>query len=94
MSFQSNLGGIRAWGRELVLPVDQIKRLLQDELFDKYCVDKVIDFGAGTLYWSEWFQSIVGAENIYPLDIIFKETETEKKIPPPPSPRLSFAAFL
>ena len=74
MSFLSNFGGIRAWGRKMVLPVAQIKKLLKEEIFDKYCVDKVIDFGAGTLYWSDWFQEVVGTENVYPVDIIFKES--------------------
>jgi len=53
---------------------------MQGELFGKYRIDKIIDFGAGTLYWSNWFQTIIGAENIYPVDIIFKETE--KAVPP------------
>lgn len=73
MSFQSNLGGIRAWGRKWVLPVDLIKMIIKEEVFDKYYIDKIINFGAGTLYWSKWFQTLVGTENIYPVDIIFKE---------------------
>ena len=73
MSFESNLGGVREWGRKLVLPADKIQELLKEKIFDSHCVDKVIDFGAGTLYWSNWFREIVGAENIYPVDIIFKE---------------------
>lgn len=35
MSFEGNLGGVRTRGREMVLPVDQIKKLLKDDLFDK-----------------------------------------------------------
>lgn len=77
MSFYSNLGGIRTWGRKLVLPAEEIKKLLKKELFDQYRVDKVIDFGAGTLYWSRWFQEIAGEKNIYPVDVIFKETEQD-----------------
>lgn len=73
MSFESSLGGIRAWGRKIVLPADEIKRMVKEELFDKYCIDKIIDFGAGTLYWSNWFREMVGVENIYPVDIIFKD---------------------
>lgn len=73
MSFKNNLGGIRAWGREVVLPVEQIKALLKTELFDKYRIEHVIDFGAGTLYWSNWLQEVVRNGNIYPVDIIFKD---------------------
>ena len=72
MSFKSNLGGIRAWGRQLVLPVEKIKAMLKMEIFDKYQVDRVIDFGAGTLYWTNWFQEMIRPENIYPVDIIFQ----------------------
>ena len=53
MSFENNLGGIRAWGREMVLPTERIKGLLQTELFRKHTVNKIIDFGAGPLYWSK-----------------------------------------
>lgn len=71
MSFENNLGGIRAWGREMVLPTERIKGLLQTELFRKHTVNKIIDFGAGTLYCSKWFQTAVPQENIYPVDVIF-----------------------
>jgi len=80
VSFESNLGGARTWGRRLVLPVERIKRLLKAELFDKCRVSKVVDFGAGTLYWSNWFQEIVGAENVYPVDIIFKDIAPNKSL--------------
>lgn len=73
MSFQNNLGGIRAWGRELVLPTEKIKGLLRTELFDRYKIEKVIDFGAGTLYWTSWFRTVAGQKNVYPVDIIFKD---------------------
>lgn len=73
MSFKNNMGGVRAWGRKQVLPVDTIKEMLITEIFDKYNVDKVVDFGAGTLYWSNWLQQIIGKNNIYPVDIIFKD---------------------
>lgn len=73
MSFHSNLGGIRAWGRKLVLPVARIKELVRIGLLDKYQIDRVIDFGAGTLYWSEWFEKNLGSEHIYPVDVIFRD---------------------
>ena len=73
MSFQNNMRGLRAWGREQVLPVEKIKEMLTIEVFNKYHIDKMIDFGAGTLYWSNWFQQIIGKDNVYPVDIIFKD---------------------
>lgn len=56
MAFENNLGGIRAFGRRMILPAEEMKNLIKTELLDKYPIRKVIDFGAGTLYWSDWFQ--------------------------------------
>lgn len=77
MSFYSNLGGIRAWGRKLVLPAARIKKLVQTEILEQYEVDQVIDFGAGTLYWSEWFEKSFGSGNVYPVDIIYRDSVPE-----------------
>lgn len=83
MAFESNLGGIRALGRNVILPAKEIKKLLKEEFFCKYPIHKVIDFGAGTLYWSNWFQEIVGRNEegkVYPVDIIFKENMPDIKM--------------
>lgn len=39
---------IREWGRQAVLPVNEIKELITDSIFKKYLIENVIDFGAGT----------------------------------------------
>lgn len=76
MSFYSNLGGIRAWGRKLVLPISKIQKLIVECLFEKYHIKKVIDFGAGTLYWSKWFSGLLGDNgDVIPVDIIFEHTK-------------------
>lgn len=82
MSFKSNLGGIRAFGRRVVLPVDRIKKTLKRELFDKYPIDWVIDFGAGTLYWSNWFDEVMdgGHGKVYPVDLIYKDKMPDTKM--------------
>lgn len=82
MSFTSNLGGIRAWGRSVILPVERIKQTIKEELLDKYPIKCVIDFGAGTLYWSNWFYEAISAEHgkVYPVDIIFKEKTPDIKM--------------
>lgn len=74
MSFQNNFGKIREIGRALVLPTKEIKKLLERDIFDKYSINKVIDFGAGTLYWSNWFSKIIGKQNVYAVDVIFQKT--------------------
>lgn len=74
MSFQHNLGKLREIGRAVVLPAKEIKTLLEQNLFDKYSVNKVIDFGAGTLYWTNWFSKVIGKENVYAVDIIFQKS--------------------
>lgn len=74
MSFKSNLGGIRVWGRKLVLPAERIKKLVQTGILEQYKVDRVIDFGAGTLYWSKWFEKSFGSKNVYPVDVIYRDS--------------------
>ena len=44
MSFQNNFGKLREIGRMLVLPTNEIKNLLKRNVFDKYSINKVIDF--------------------------------------------------
>ena len=69
MSFYSNWK-IREWGRQAVLPVNEIKDIIINSVFKKYLIENVVDFGAGTLYWSKWFKE--NAEHIYPVDIIYE----------------------
>ena len=33
MAFENNLGGIRALGRNVILPAKEIKKLMKEELF-------------------------------------------------------------
>lgn len=83
MAFENNLGGIRAFGRRMILPAEEMKNLIKTELLDKYPIRKVIDFGAGTLYWSDWFQeqfSGTGGGKVYPVDIIFKKNVPDTKM--------------
>ena len=80
MSFQNNFGKLREIGRMLVLPTNEIKNLLKRNVFDKYSINKVIDFGAGTLYWSNWFSKIIGKQNVYAVDVIFQKTPPDTDI--------------
>lgn len=85
MAFENNLGGIRSMGRSIILPADKIKKLLLKELFNKYSIQKVIDFGAGTLYWTDWFEKIMNVGEgkcgkVYPVDIIFQNQAPDTTI--------------
>ena len=51
-----HLEKLRKMGRRLVLPSDEIKGILEGKL-DFASLKNVVDFGAGTLFWSEWFAS-------------------------------------
>ena len=51
-----HLEKLRKIGRRLVLPSDEIKGILEGKL-DFASLKNVVDFGAGTLFWSEWFAS-------------------------------------
>lgn len=58
MSFANKyLASLRKIGRKVVLPSEQIKQILRSEI--DFCkIRNIIDFGAGTLYWSEYFANI------------------------------------
>ena len=58
-----NIEKLRKLGRKIVLPIDEIKSILESKInFSK--VENVIDFGAGTLLWSEYFANkVMGGGN-------------------------------
>lgn len=58
MSFANKyLVNLRKMGRKVVLPSGQIKQVLRNEI--DFCdIRNIVDFGAGTLYWSEYFANI------------------------------------
>lgn len=74
MSFKSYNGRVRSWGRKLVLPVEEIKKLISEEIFDKHSVDSCVDMGAGTLFWSKWLKTRV--DKVYAVDIIYDEDKS------------------
>jgi len=54
MPFNNLFQKTRQVGRKIVLPVDNIKTIITSILVD-IDVKAIIDFGAGTLFWSKWF---------------------------------------
>jgi hypothetical protein len=68
MAFNDFLSSLRRFGRNIVLPVDRIKILCKNALIG-IPIETVLDFGAGTLFWSDWFiktfQSTVYAVDTY-----------------------------
>lgn len=76
MSFKSYNGMLRKFGRQVVLPVNKIKNILKEEIFNsENTVDICVDFGAGTLFWAEWLKRFV--TKMYAVDIIY-DNEEEK----------------
>lgn len=69
MSFKSYNGVLRRLGRQMVLPVNKIKYILEKEIFEQVKIDVCVDFGSGTLFWSEWLKHKV--LEIYAVDIIY-----------------------
>ena len=55
-----HLEKLRKIGRKCVLPSDEIKGILETRL-DFAAIKSVVDFGAGTLFWSEWFADKLAA---------------------------------
>lgn len=58
MSFANKyLVNLRKMGRKVILPSEEIKQILRSEI--DFCnIRNIVDFGAGTLYWSEYFANI------------------------------------
>ena len=49
-----NIEKLRKIGRKIVLPIDEIKSILESKInFSN--IENIIDFGSGTLLWSEYF---------------------------------------
>ena len=82
MSFYKNFGNLSSWGRNLVLPAEKIKAVLCEKFFGKNKkVDRVIDFGAGTLYWSKFFaEKLENPKNIFPVDEIFDNNSSQNNM--------------
>ena len=50
---------IRKIGRKVVLPSDEIKGILETHI-NFSDIKSVLDFGAGSLFWSEYFANKIG----------------------------------
>jgi hypothetical protein len=66
-------------GRGIVLPVDEIKQIAKT-LFEKCSVTEVLDFGAGTLFWSEFFADDLNL-NVTAVDTYFINNPPDKQHP-------------
>ncbi|STQ83777.1 hypothetical protein [Helicobacter fennelliae] len=52
----THLQKLRKVGRKVVLPTDEIQAILESKI-DFSSLTTIVDFGAGTLFWSEYFAS-------------------------------------
>lgn len=79
MAFTSKMELIRYYGRKVVLPSDKIKKIVVDEVFkNDMSEESIIDFGAGTLYWSKWLFEHV--KTVIAVDVYYKENVNEQGI--------------
>ncbi|MCL2047814.1 MAG: glycosyltransferase family 39 protein [Defluviitaleaceae bacterium] len=59
----NSYGFLKYHGRKIVLPVNEIKQAIDGAFSD---VQNIVDFGAGTLFWSEYFEKFNA--RIYAVD--------------------------
>lgn len=79
MAFTDKGNLIRYYGRKVVLPSDKIKSIIVEQVFKNDVHDgSVIDFGAGTLYWSKWLYKYV--KTVIAVDVYYKENTTVDEI--------------
>jgi hypothetical protein len=68
MAFNNLFASMRKKGREIVLPAGRIKNICRKTLAQK-SIKTILDFGAGTLFWTNWFieefKSKVCAVDVY-----------------------------
>ena len=67
MAFDGSL--IRKIGRNIVLPTDKIKTICRKALAGRD-IRTVLDFGAGTLFWTDWFIQEFGSD-VYAVDTCY-----------------------
>ena len=74
MGFENLMNGLRKRGRKFVLPIEEVGTVLSSSLKNpskKDCL-KVIDFGSGTLFWTEFMmKNITCRYEIYAVDPIY-----------------------
>ena len=75
MPFINNFNGLRAKGRELVLPAKRIQDHMDLKLFYRKGIKSVTDFGAGTLYWTDYLLTRIPADKVFPVDVVFGDGE-------------------
>lgn len=73
----SLLTTLRYHGRQVVLPVNEIRSTVQALLVENN-IAKIVDFGAGTLYWSEWFADSLELD-VTAVDLLFSKTQPDNK---------------
>jgi hypothetical protein len=66
------LSTLRRMGRSAVLPVDTIKAACKNGI-NANKITSVLDFGAGTLLWANWFATEFGCD-VYAVDVYYKDT--------------------
>lgn len=71
--FKKYGGILRKVGRKVVLPETRIKEVIKSNILDKFELNAVYDFGAGTLFWSEWFSQY--ANKVFAIDTIYDKKE-------------------
>lgn len=65
----SLINTLKYHGRKAVLPVDEIKRISRSLLVGNR-ISEIVDFGAGTLFWSKWFADELGL-NVIAVDTAY-----------------------
>ena len=76
MAFNDSLASMRKIGRNAVLPVDRIKAICREALANKN-IKTVLDFGSGTLFWTNWFVQEFKAK-VYAVDTYYNNATMPK----------------
>jgi hypothetical protein len=76
-NFTDFLSSFRKFCRQIVLPVKKIKTICMKHLSEND-ICSVLDFGAGTLFWTDWFLDEFKC-TVYAVDPYYEKCENIKK---------------
>jgi SAM-dependent methyltransferase len=68
---------LRKFFRNIVLPVEKIKKICR-EIFLSNEIISILDFGAGTFFWTDWFVQEFGYQ-IYAVDVYYENLAIKKQ---------------
>ncbi|GHV27458.1 hypothetical protein FACS1894167_02500 [Synergistales bacterium] len=83
MAFGVKLMALRDWCRGVILPVSELIDIIRTATEQNRTEQNILDFGAGTLFWTKKLTFLYPESTIYAVDTFYAENEA--KLPKTPN---------